>query len=123
MDTLKPFIYTPVDFGDVLWNYIFQHFATAEFIAVELFVILVMEVMKRNFFETFQMNKNYYPFIALGLDALATLLTFDLTGFGTRIFWLNFILFVALVDVVYTFGGSLIIEFIVNLFSKFKKVQ
>lgn len=121
IDTLKPYINNPMDFGDVVWNYLTYHYFNFEFISIVLFVIIVFEVIKLLVLEPLEINKRLYPYLVLILDLIACWLLYGVEFTKQGIF--HFVFIVAVIDIIFTFGGQHVIEFIKKIFSKFNKLN
>lgn len=120
MDTLinKIAITNQTDVSSAVWSWLFTtYFTNPVFLGAVLFVIVVTEVIKRNFLQYINASNKWYPWIALIVSFFATIFTTQFTETKNYIF--NLILITCFIDIIYTFIGSKLIDFLLNY--KFRK--
>lgn len=122
MDTIinKIAITNQTDIASMFWSWLWvTYFTNPVFLVAVLFVIVVTETLKRNFLQYINASNKWYPWTALIISLFATMFTTTFTNVKDYLF--NLILITCFIDLIYTFIGSKLIDFILNV--KFRKEE
>lgn len=105
------------DIAQAVWAWLLStYFTNPVFLGACLFVICVTETIKRNFLQRIKISSKWYPWTALIVSFVATAFTTSFTNVKDYVF--NLILITCFIDIIYTFAGSKLIDFILNIKSR-----
>lgn len=111
MDSIKVI---PIGIQNYIYSFLTDTFINYEFLSVILFVMILVELVKRQWLIPSNVSPRVYVFVTLGFSFLGALLITQFTF--SRLFFFKFILLVAGADLIYTLFGYKLLDWVISWF-------